>query len=235
VLFKSQWQAAALCEVSGFPPTKSWILSNGLNLKDFAGTENRKRKRLIYSSIPGRGLKNLLEYYPLIKQKHPDAELHIFSSLDRTSRNWPPEEDLDQPLEKLRQSLARLSDCYVHKSILQKDLAREFMKSSILAYPTHFEETCCSTALEAQVAGCVTVTTKLGSLPETVGDTGLLIKGVPGKGDYAAKFIDAVDRLLSDDALFHTLSLKGLERAKQLDWKTKAEELICYLQEKHGL
>lgn len=234
-LSKSQWQAETICKVSGFPLEKTGRLSNGVVLSNFAGSETRHRKRLIYSSTPARGLKNLVHYFPLLKARHPELELHVFSSFDRLSQAWPPAENADGPYDSTMKALKAMPGCFVRSSILQKDLAREFMKSAILAYPTQYEETCCNTTLEAQAAGCAIVTSDLASLSETVGDAGILIKGIPNQLDYNEKFIEAVDRVLSDDHLFHQLSSKGLERAKHFDWMDRAQEFMNYLNNVHGL
>ena len=53
---KSLWQAKTICDMSGFPIEKTWILANGLHLSNFRGTEERQRKRLIYSEHPCRGI-----------------------------------------------------------------------------------------------------------------------------------------------------------------------------------
>lgn len=235
LLPKSQWLGKSLCEISGFPQEKTWPLPNGIYLPNFEGEEKRSRKRLIYSSTPARGLGYLLDLFVPLKIKHPELELHVFSSFDRLSETWPPKKNLDDPFHHLLEKAKTLPGCYLHKSILQKDLAREFMKSAVLAYPTDFEESCCNTTLEAMAAGCPIVTTDLASLPETVGDAGILIKGSPTKKDYSEKFIQAVDRLLTDDDLFQNLSAKGLERAKSCSWLNRAQDLLYYLKSVHGI
>ena len=109
------------------------------------------------------------------------------------------------------------------------------MKASILAYPSDFEETSCITAMEAQAGGCPVVTTALAALPEAVGDGGILIEGKAGTEVYRQKFVEACDRILSDDALFHQLSQQGLKRAQTFDWKWRAQSLLDYFREVHQL
>jgi glycosyltransferase involved in cell wall biosynthesis len=233
----SQWHAQTLCETSGFPAEKTCILRNGVILDNFQGQEQRHRKRLIYTSTPSRGMIYLPKIYSELKSRHPDLELWVFSSFDVYVRQWLPyqEGDFDKRYESCFEELRRLPDCHVHGSILQKQLAREFMKSAILAYPSNFEETSCITAMEAQAAGCVVVSSHLAALPETVGDAGVLIQEVPGSELYIHKYIEACDQLLKDDALFKTLSNKGIERANAYDWKERAVGLLQYLKDKHGM
>ena len=90
LLLVSDWHAQTICQSSGFPISKAFVLRNGVQLKNFAGEEKRVRKRLIYSSTPNRGLIYLPEIYLDLKRKHADLELHVFSSLDLYRPYWPP-------------------------------------------------------------------------------------------------------------------------------------------------
>lgn len=230
LLVKSVWQAEGICEASGFPIEKTHLLSNGVYLPYFEGTEKRHRKRLIYSSTPVRGLQYLPRIFRHLKTKHPELELIVFSSFDRYSGKWPPADDHeDREFERIFKEVAALPDCQIHKSILQKDLAREFMKASVLAYPTNFHETSCITAMEAFAGGCPIVTSKKAALKETVGDAGILLEGDAGSEAYFKDFTASIDRLLTDDVHWSQMSEKGLKRAKDFDWNVRAKELISYI------
>lgn len=232
LFLKSHWHADSFSQVSGYPRDKIKILRNGVDLNYFEGKEIRLRKRLIYSSLPHRGLIYLPNIFLELKEKHSDLELHIFGNSGRSSEEWTPDHQIpDIHFEKLLEVLRGIPGVFVHGSILQKKLAREFMKSSILAYPCNYEETCCSTALEAQAAGCAIVTSNLGSLPEAVGNAGILIKEAPGSELYFRKYIEAIDKVLTDEDLFQRLSSAGLQRAKYFDWKLTAENLLYYLKD----
>lgn len=231
----SDWQADTLSRSSGFPREKISILRNGIHIPYFSGTEQKKRKRLIYSSTPMRGLKYLPKIYLELKSRHADLEMHIFSSADRYAKQWPPIFSADEPFEDLFATLNQLPDVRIEGSILQKNLAREFMKASILAYPTDFEETSCITAMEAQAAGCVVVTSDLAALKETVGSAGFLLQGDPSMEAYQRQFIEICDRLLSNDSFFEHYSNLGKERALGYDWKLRAEDFLKNLQNQHGL
>lgn len=221
-LAKSQWHAKTLCEGSGFPPSKMKVFLNGVFTPYFQKNLPRYRKRLIYSSTPNRGLEYLIPIFRKIRQKHPDAELHVYSSFDRNSREWPPNNLLDPLILTLRNE----PGCLVYESVLQEKLAEAFLQSSLLVYPSCFLETCASTTLEAQAAGCPIVTTDLASLPETVGNGGILITGHPAELAYQDKFVAAVDQFLSDDLLWKQYSQNCLQRAKNFDWKVRAEEFL---------
>ena len=235
-LCASQWQAEMFAESSGFPLEKTWTIRYGIHAPYFEKEVSKNRKRLIYSSTPYRGLAHLPKIYNSIKSKHPDCELHVFSGYkvyDNGSGQY--NEQAEREFEVLSKLLNALPDCYLHGNVNQEQLALEFQKSAVLAYPNTFAETGCITALEAQAGGCAIVSSKLGALPETVGDAGILIDGTPGSEEYDNAFVDAVDKLLSNDKEFEKYSNRGLERAKDFSWEAIAGKFVDYLKENHEL
>ena len=111
-------------------------------------------------------------------------------------------------------------------------MGREMMKSSILCYPNTFEETSCITAIEAQAAGCAIVTSAFGALPETVGKAGILIPGEPGSTDYINQFIDAVNRLLSDDSRLEAYSDAAKRQSERYAWSAIASRFAEFVENK---
>lgn len=231
----TDWQLKTLCIASGFPIDKSHVLPNGINLSDFNGSEKRVRRRLIYSSNPQRGLIYMPLVFLKLKQKYPDLEFHIFSNSALFDLEWPPKVSMDLPHEAVLNLFRGIPGCHIHGTILQQQLAREYMKSSILAYPCNVEETSCISVLEAQAGGCPVVTTAIGGLEETVGDGGILIREKPGTDVYLEKFTEALDLLLSDDAKWEELSKNGIKRMVDYDWKKIAADLITYFKIKQKL
>lgn len=228
----SNWHADTLCSTSHFPREKTHVLRNGVHTPFFSGSEPRVRKRLIYSSTPYRGLRFVPAIYRELVSRHPDAELHVFSGYGVYAGSSPPPPHALQEYEVLKRELETLPNCRVHGSVKQSQLAREFMRSSVLLYPNTFEETSCITAMEAQAAGCAIVTSARGALPETVGDAGILIPGTPPSEAYIRAFVDATDALLRDDKLFAKHSASASRRAKQLGWDVVARDLDGFLKAK---
>ena len=70
------------------------------------------------------------------------------------------------------------------------------------------------TALEAMACGTPVITSRASSLPEVVGDAGLLVD--PTSTD---ELTAAVDRLFADDALAADLRERGLARARSFSWE----------------
>lgn len=231
LLTVSDWHSDTLAMHSGFPRDKCYNLGNGIHPEFFEGTEVRGRKRLIYSSTPYRGLRHTPNYFRILREKHRDAEFHVFSSYKVYDQ--PSDLQFVQVTNELRQ----IPGVTLHESVKQNQLAREFMKSSVLFYPNEFEETSCITAMEAMAAGCVPLTSALAALPETIKDAGVLIPGKPGTAEYDQKFIQAADRLLSDDAYWTELHQRGLSTLKTNTWEARGRrfcEIVGNLAQKKG-
>lgn len=235
VLTVSAWQAETLAQSSGFPLEKIFVLRNGVHLPYFAGSERRLRKRLIYSSTPFRGLQLVPPLFSALRARHPECELHVFSGFKVYAGPDGYVPELERQFQELSAALAREPGIVMRGNVRQAELAREFMRASVLLYPNTYEETSCITAMEAAAAGCVVVTSALGALPETVGDAGILIPGIPGTPEYSSAFVAAANELLGNDELFATLSARGIQQAPQRSWPRIAERFERYCQDVHGL
>ncbi|HXF69541.1 MAG TPA: glycosyltransferase family 1 protein [Thermoflexus sp.] len=80
--------------------------------------------------------------------------------------------------------------------------------------------------LEAMACGTPVVASNVASLPEVVGDAGLLVD--PRDPQAIA---DAVASILSDPALARELRRRGLERARMFQWENTARETLKVYQE----
>lgn len=78
------------------------------------------------------------------------------------------------------------------------------------------------TVLEAMSVGTPVITSNVSSLPELVGDNGA-IKINPYK---ESEISDAIQKIVTDDGLRESLSIKGKEQAKKFDWRQCAEETL---------
>jgi glycosyltransferase involved in cell wall biosynthesis len=212
----SQWQADEICSRSGFPKEKVYKLPNGIERDWFLESLPKIEKRLIYSSTPYRGLQFVPPLFRWLHEKIPDVELRVFSSYKIYDQN--------QDFSALKNELQSLPNTKIQESILQKDLAKEFLQAGILFYPCHFEETSCITAIEAMAGGCVPVTSRLGALAETIAEAGVLVDGTPSEAAYVKSFLEASLDLLNHPERLHDLSQKGIERSKRHDWKHIAKD-----------
>lgn len=75
--------------------------------------------------------------------------------------------------------------------------------------------------LEAMSCGAPVITSLITSIPEVVGDAGILINPYDQK-----ELEDALEFLLNEEEKRNELSSKGLERASLFNWKTTAENTL---------
>lgn len=184
------------------------VTRNGIDMSRFEGFEKRDPHRAIYSSSPDRGLLTAIDCWPRIREQVPDAELHVFYGWF----NWEQQAkmmgdtNVQQNIQYLRDKAQNTPGVVLHDRVNQKQLAREFMKSGVWAYPTWWTETSCITAMEAQAAGCFIVTSPIAALNETVGNRGVLIPGNWDDPNYwrSEKFMadwsrEVVEAMVSND------------------------------------
>ena len=162
IIYVSEWQQREFATY--FPIAPSTIIRNALEPFE-PQPKPKDRLRLIYTSMPYRGLEVLLDAFDLIPNK--DLELVIYSSNIIYGKGWG--NSVRDPSEAL------FHRCKAHPQIdyrgygTNKAVRRALQSSHILAYPSIFRETSCLAAIEAGAAGCKIVTTDLGALPETCG------------------------------------------------------------------
>lgn len=127
----------------------------------------RDTKTIVYGSSYDRGLIHILEMWPDIIKEVPDAKLRIFygwEMFDKVTKGNPGSLAWREKMDKLMTQpgithLGRISHgaCQV-----------EFQNAGIWAYPTHFGEISCITAMRAQAYGAVPVVINYAALEETV-------------------------------------------------------------------
>jgi len=164
---------------------------NGIDLSLYDKPEERDPHRMFYSSSLDRGVFVAIEALPFIREKVPDASLHIYYGLDIWKRFASPEQK--QQIEFLERLMAERASqgVHFHGRISPPELAKEQMRSGVWSYPTWWTETSCITGQEAQAAGCRVVTSPIAALNETVGLRGTMIDGYWLSPEYKAQFADA--------------------------------------------
>lgn len=166
------------------------VIENGVNneLYKVKDKVTKKKNQFYYSSTPFRGLDVLLEVFPRIKEKVPDATLKVCSSM-----NVYGDAGADKQYEHLYKKCKELDGVEYLGSKKQEELAKLAMESYMMLYPCTFAETACIAVMEAQTAGTPVVCNDLGALKETVhGGCGIRIVGNPKKKEWQDKFVETV-------------------------------------------
>jgi glycosyltransferase involved in cell wall biosynthesis len=168
----------------------------------------KQTNRFIWTSCLNRGIERCIEIIQMIHNVFPDTELHIFRNYDAK--------------QEFVDSVKDLTYIHFHGNVNNKQIIEEFKKSEYWFYPTTFSETYCISALEAQMAGCIAISTDVASLNTTVGEHGLLIKNTLSNKEIA----DEVISLMKNDELKNKLRNKGQEWSKKQDWGIIAKKWL---------
>jgi len=179
------------------PDDKKYVSSNGVNLADFRESkEVRNPHRMIYTSSYDRGIEHLLKRWADVRKEVPDAELHLFYG-------WNTYDEMmkvgRRPVE-YRQYMTKLMEqegVFEHGRVGHKRLLKEFNKSGIYIYPSHFDEISCISAMKAQECGCVPVVFDYAALKETV-KSGIKIEGIATNENNMDEYITKLIAVLKD-------------------------------------
>ena len=127
----------------------------------------KKPNSIGYFSSYDRGLECLLDMFPRIREQVPEATLDIYygwNVFDQYHAKNPEKMKWKwQMIRKMNQE-----GVTEHGRVDHQQLADAMKEIKVWAYPTEFTEIHCITALKAQEAGCIPVTTNVGALQETV-------------------------------------------------------------------
>ena len=103
-------------------------------------------------------------------------------------------------------------------------LARMYAGAAALVYPSLYEGFGIP-PLEAMAAGCPVIASNASSIPEVVGDAGLLFDP-KDQADFTAK----LEKILYDKTLAAQLAEKGRQRARQFTWQAMANRVYVECQ-----
>lgn len=210
------------------PDSKIFVSANGINLADFNNEHvERNPKRMIYTSSYDRGLQHILAMWPDVKKQVPDAELHIFygwNTYDAMVAKGARRPDFKIAMTQLMKQ----EGVFEHGRVGHKQLAKEFAKSGVYAYPSHFEEISCISAMKAQASGCVPVVTDYAALTETV-KYGFKIEGKAGSLPTDEIFRTTLIDILNDKDKQESIRVEMLANKSQWGWNKVAEQWVSQL------
>ncbi|ADD01944.1 glycosyl transferase group 1 [Thermoanaerobacter italicus Ab9] len=165
------------------------------------------------ASYPHKNYDNLIKAITLTLDKN--IKLIIAGGKDEY-RNY---------LKKLAKELNLVDKVLFINYVPQEDLPYLYSAAKCLVYPSLYEGFGLP-PLEAMACGCPVITSNTSSLPEVVGDAGIMVN--PHSIEELAK---AIDLVLSNENLRKEMIEKGLKRAKKFSWEKTAEETLKVYEE----
>jgi len=184
------------------------IINNGINLSDFDTKELNNtikiKNKFIWSSCSNRGLHILLELWPKILTKMPDA------TLDICSYHSFPADERDFDMKKI---IDKFDSITHHGKLNTKQLYKLMKISEYWLYTNTFPETSCITAMEMLNSKVICIYYPNAGLVETIGEYGIQVK--------AGNEIDVFSKLTEEDKL--TFRKKGKKYASNCSWEKRAQ------------
>jgi glycosyltransferase involved in cell wall biosynthesis len=162
---------------------------------------------------PRKNLRRLIEAYSLLRQQQPEGKLPQLVLVGKNA--WLYGETLQ--LLKDRDLGSIVLTGYVPEA----DLPALYSGALCFIYPSYFEGFGLP-PLEAMKCGAPVIVGNKTSLPEVVGDAALMIDPF----DVSA-IAAAIQKVISDSDFRSELRVKGMQRAKQFNWKETARRTLA--------
>jgi glycosyltransferase involved in cell wall biosynthesis len=179
------------------------IIGNTISPNPSLLTIEKKPLSFIFASSPDRGLDRLLRVFQKFILRFPQASLVVYANRFLISN----------------EAQALLASDPEHYQLLERvspeEIQKAYAEAEYWLYPTHFEETYCITAVEAQYYKCICVTTAVGSLPEIVGQRGVILKNDFDSPELDEEIIKKITFLESSPNVKEAYRNKGHEWASQ--------------------
>lgn len=182
------------------------VIDLPVRVQDYAGLNIKKiPNRLIFSSIPDRGLDGLLIMWDKLCEAIPDISLVITSDY----RLWSAEAGALNERHRIR--WLSKSKVQFLGAVPRSKLIEEELRAEIFAYPSIFEELFCISCSEAQYAGAYPITSGIGALETT--NMGTIIPGNAHNGAFYGIMSECIIDLLKDREQLYTLQKEIKQKA----------------------
>ena len=162
---------------------------------------------------PRKNLVRLIEAYSDLRQSHPDALLPQLVLAGK--KGW-----LESEIFRSAERSPFKSDILFTGYVPDNDLPALYSAAICFAYPSYFEGFGLP-VLEAMQCGTPVIAADRTSLPEIVGNAGILFDPFSKE-----ELIKAMARLIDDRSVRAALRLQGIERAKLFNWSATARSTL---------
>lgn len=166
------------------------------------------------SEYPRKNLAGLLKAFGRLKDDPRFRDLKLV----KVGKAGGQEADFRRQTMEVIDALGLASEVIFAEFVPTVDLPAYYSGAEVLVLPSLYEGFGFP-PLEAMACGCPVVTSNTSSLPEVVGDAGIMVD--PYDTDSLAK---AMGQVLTNDELRGNMVKKGLEQAKKFSWERVAEQ-----------
>lgn len=195
------------------PVEKIKVINLGSFIEPMLPRRNFNGRKILYVGTiePRKGVNRLLDAFEIVMREIPDAELILCGKI-----GWKVKEIVERIHKMMKQNPNVKYLGYVD----DEKLIKLFREVDVCVYPSVYEGFGLP-PLEAMACGCPVIASNSSSLPEVVGDAGILIDPY-----NVNEIAGAIIRVLRDDELKGKMSFLGVERARQFKLERQLNEMI---------
>lgn len=197
----------------GVPSEKIKIVKLGSFIEPMTPRENFQGKKILYVGTiePRKGVDKLLDVFEIVQREISDAQLILCGKI-----GWK----VDKLVERIKKLTEQNENVKYLGYVDDDELIKLFRDVDVCVYPSLYEGFGLP-PLEAMSCGCPVIVSNTSSLPEVVGEAGILID--PRDTNALA---NAIIKVLTDKNLKISLSKIGVERAKILNLEIQMKEIV---------
>lgn len=223
--FESSFLRDAAIEFTGIHPINSQIIYIGLPddvalraraLDDIY--DGRPQLVSVTSDNPHKDTPTLVRVVQSLRRLRPDIPWHLVVSGYTPPHRWKPFQEIAEQ--------AGVADAITWRSGTPQDELDEIMRHSLCMVNTSVMESFAMVPVEAMARRCPPVVADCASMPESVGDAGLLAE--PHQAD---SFAEAIIRIYDSSALRNELVHRGLRHIESLKWSACGRSFADLIEE----
>jgi glycosyltransferase involved in cell wall biosynthesis len=222
IITVSEYSRADISRTYGIAPQRITVTPEAASTKFFPVTNETELRRVresygiqehyilsLCSIQPRKNLVRLIEAYSSLRGVRPEGKLPQLVLAGK--RGW-----LNTEIFRTAERNALGKDILFTDYVPERDLAGLYSGALCFVYPSYFEGFGLP-VVEAMQCGVPVIAGNRTSLPEVIGDAGLLFDPFDTQA-----LVNALAQVIDDSEGRAVLRSKGLERAKSFNWKTTA-------------
>lgn len=204
----SEFTRRRLVNLLGIEPERISVVPNGVNYRRFSKDSHEKKwGRIIYVGrlVPHKNVEMLIDAFRIVKEKVPEAELHVVGS--------------GYLLSLIERQASNLDDCFIHGFLPDNQMFR-LLKTSWLSVLLSEREGSGISCLEAMSAGVPVITA---DYPDNAAKDTVACGGGITVQPTSSAVASAILNVLFDESLWKKMSRKAKEFAAHYDWDVIAD------------
>lgn len=178
---------------------------------------------MVYGSSYDRGLEHLLKIWPEVRKEVPDAQLRVFYGWDLFAKFYADNPERMAWKDKMDKLMEQEGITHLGR-ISHGACIKEHEMAGVWAYPTHFGEISCITAMRAQIYGSVPCVINYAALRETV-KWGVKVEGDIYEPEVRKLYTNSLVALLNDEKYQEEVRKEMMPEARKLfAWSNVAKQ-----------